>query len=44
MIAEIAPKQAYLVHMSHRMGLHEEVSKELPEGVAFAYDGLVLEC
>ena len=44
MVAEIAPKQAYLVHMSHRMGLHEEVSKELPSGVAFAYDGLVLEC
>lgn len=44
MIAEIAPKQAYLIHMSHRMGLHEEVSQELPKGVAFAYDGLVLEC
>ncbi len=42
MVAEIAPKQAYLVHMSHRMGLHEEVSKELPSGVAFAYDGLVV--
>lgn len=42
-IEEIAPKKAFLTHMSHRMGLHEEVNKELPEGVVLAYDGLVVE-
>ncbi|GHB58659.1 MBL fold metallo-hydrolase [Persicitalea jodogahamensis] len=32
----------YLTHLSHRMGRHEEVEKELPDGVKLAYDGLVL--
>lgn len=30
----------YFTHMSHRLGLHSEVSEELPEGIALAYDGL----
>jgi phosphoribosyl 1,2-cyclic phosphate phosphodiesterase len=40
LIQEIAPEQAYLTHISHRMGRHEEVNKELPPNVALAYDGL----
>jgi len=40
MIEDLAPEQAYLTHMSHRMGLHETVSKALPKNVALAYDGL----
>jgi phosphoribosyl 1,2-cyclic phosphate phosphodiesterase len=39
----IQPKQAYLTHISHKMGLHNDVSLELPNNVALAYDGLVLE-
>jgi phosphoribosyl 1,2-cyclic phosphate phosphodiesterase len=39
-IKKIAPKQAYLTHMSHKMGRHAEVSKLLPENVKMAYDGL----
>ena len=42
-IARIAPKKAYLIHMSHEMGLHADVDKHLPEGVSLAYDGLVVE-
>ena len=42
-IERLAPKQAYLIHMSHDMGFHAEVSKQLPENVKFAYDGLVLD-
>ena len=42
-IERLAPKQAYLIHMSHDMGLHAEVSKQLPPNVHFAYDGLVLD-
>ena len=42
-IEEIQPKQAYLTHMSHRMGLHAEVNKMLPDGVALAYDGMKVE-
>ncbi len=42
-IDEIGPEQAYIVHVSHEMGTHAEVSAELPEGVSIAYDGLVVE-
>ena len=37
---EVGAKQTYLTHISHLMGTHESVSKELPEGVKIAYDGL----
>ncbi len=39
---EIAAAQTYFTHISHQMGLHEEVEKELPAGVDLAYDGLVV--
>jgi phosphoribosyl 1,2-cyclic phosphate phosphodiesterase len=39
-IREINPEQAYLTHMSHFIGRHEEVEKELPDNVHLAYDGL----
>ncbi|MBK7128910.1 MAG: MBL fold metallo-hydrolase [Crocinitomicaceae bacterium] len=42
-IKKINPKQAYLTHLSHQMGLHDEVSKELPSNVHIAYDGLQIE-
>ena len=43
LIGEIEPEQAYLIHMSHRMGLHAEVEAQLPPGVQLAYDGLVVD-
>ncbi len=42
-IERINPRQAYLIHMSHHMGLTAEVEQELPPHVHFAYDGLVVE-
>ena len=42
-IKKIKPERAYLTHISHLMGFHEEVSKELPDNVRFAYDGLTIE-
>jgi phosphoribosyl 1,2-cyclic phosphate phosphodiesterase len=39
-IARIRPRKAYLIHLSHRMGLHADVEKELPPNVFPAYDGL----
>ena len=42
-VEEIQPEEAYLLHISHRMGKYEEVSKTLPKGVHLAYDGLELE-
>jgi phosphoribosyl 1,2-cyclic phosphate phosphodiesterase len=35
--------QSYLIHISHRMGLHEAVEAELPPHIRLAYDGLTLE-
>jgi phosphoribosyl 1,2-cyclic phosphate phosphodiesterase len=42
-IQRIAPRQTYLTHMSHRMGLHAIVQHELPASVALAYDGLQVD-
>ncbi|WP_099464018.1 MBL fold metallo-hydrolase [Parabacteroides provencensis] len=42
-IARIAPKESYLIHMGHRIGLHAVVEKELPPHVHLAYDGLKVE-
>ncbi len=44
LIAEVNPRQAYLVHMSHDMGLHAEVEEKLPSHVHLAYDGLCVRC
>jgi phosphoribosyl 1,2-cyclic phosphate phosphodiesterase len=43
-IREISPKKAFITHISHQMGLHAEVSKELPPGIMLAYDGLTFRC
>lgn len=40
LIKELNPKKAYLTHISHQLGLHEGVSKELPSNVELAFDGL----
>lgn len=37
---ELKSKKTYFVHMSHQIGLHEEVEDELPENVHLAFDGL----
>ena len=42
-IEKVGPERAYLTHMSHEMGLHAEVSAELPEGVELAHDRLTVE-
>lgn len=39
-ISRIAPRRAYLIHMSHQMGPHATATGKLPQGVEFAYDGL----
>lgn len=43
MIERIRPQQTYLTHVSHRIGLHAEIEKQLPKGVHLAYDGLRFE-
>lgn len=42
LIAHLQPKQAFLTHVGHSMGLYEKVQQELPENVTLAYDGLTI--
>jgi len=44
LIREISPKKAFITHMSHQMGLHNEVSATLPPGIMLGYDGLSFLC
>lgn len=41
-IAQLAPRRAYLVHLSHDYD-YDQTNATLPEGVALAYDGLEIE-
>jgi phosphoribosyl 1,2-cyclic phosphate phosphodiesterase len=36
----VQPEKAYLTHISHHLGFHEEVQKKLPSNVFLAYDNL----
>ena len=40
LVNELKPKKAYFVHMSHQLGKHMHVTKELPENIELAFDGL----
>ena len=42
LLEELEPKQALLIHISHYMGLNDEVNKELPSHINLAYDGQVV--
>lgn len=41
-IESIAPRRAYLTHISHQFGLHSVRNPLLPKGVEMAYDGLII--
>jgi len=42
-VSEVKPDRAYLTHISHQLGLYDEVQKTLPENVYLSYDGLELQ-
>jgi phosphoribosyl 1,2-cyclic phosphate phosphodiesterase len=42
-VNELNIKQAYFTHLSHQMGKHTTIEKELPEGINLAYDGLIVK-
>lgn len=42
LIEELNPAQAYLIHISHQLGRHADLEKELPPRVHCAYDSLQL--
>jgi phosphoribosyl 1,2-cyclic phosphate phosphodiesterase len=42
LVRELKPEKAYFTHMSHQLGLHADVMKELPEGIELAFDELTI--
>jgi phosphoribosyl 1,2-cyclic phosphate phosphodiesterase len=42
-IGQAKPEKAYLTHISHLMGLHAELHRELPPNVHAGYDGLEID-
>lgn len=38
----IQPERAYLTHISHLLGFHNEVQQKLPKNVFLAYDNLII--
>ena len=38
----VDPERAYLTHISHLLGFHDEVQQKLPDNVYLAYDNLVI--
>jgi phosphoribosyl 1,2-cyclic phosphate phosphodiesterase len=43
LIDEVKPKKAFLTHISHMFGTHEEIEKILPPHVKVCYDGMKFE-
>ena len=43
LIHRINPKKAYLTHISHKLGFHEEIERSLPKNIFLSYDGLEIE-
>ena len=39
---ELKAEMTYFTHISHQLGLHADVEKELPDNIRIAYDGLQL--
>ena len=43
LIRKIKPKRAYLTHVSHKLGFHDDVQESLPNNVFLAYDGIQIK-
>jgi phosphoribosyl 1,2-cyclic phosphate phosphodiesterase len=39
LLEELQPNEALLTHISHYMGLHDEVNNELPDNIQLGFDG-----
>ncbi len=42
LVQELNVSQSYFTHISHQLGKHQEINKELPTGIELAYDGMQL--
>jgi phosphoribosyl 1,2-cyclic phosphate phosphodiesterase len=43
LVNELSVPQAYFTHISHQLGLHDEINDSLPKEMRLAYDGLQLQ-
>jgi phosphoribosyl 1,2-cyclic phosphate phosphodiesterase len=43
LVKQLGIPKAWFTHISHQLGTHSSVSPALPEGIALAYDGLVVD-
>ncbi|MEO8962665.1 MAG: MBL fold metallo-hydrolase [Ginsengibacter sp.] len=43
LVKELNIPKAFFTHISHQLGLHDDVSKELPSGIQLAWDGLQID-
>ncbi len=43
LVRELKPEKAYFTHISHQLGLHSDVSQELPSNIELAFDGLKVQ-
>jgi phosphoribosyl 1,2-cyclic phosphate phosphodiesterase len=42
-VADLKVPAAYFTHISHQLGKHNDINNELPQGIALAYDGQILQ-
>ena len=43
LVKELNIPKTFVTHISHQLGLHDDVNKELPDGIQLAWDGLQIE-
>jgi len=43
MAQELNAEQTYFTHISHKLGRHSSIAKDLPQGINLAFDGLQIE-
>jgi len=43
LVEELNIPKAYFTHISHQLGLHDEINKELPPNINLAWDGLKID-
>jgi phosphoribosyl 1,2-cyclic phosphate phosphodiesterase len=42
LVQQLKIPNSYFTHISHQLGLHQQIETELPDGICLAYDGLKL--
>ena len=43
LVKELKIPKGYLTHISHQLGKHVDISRQLPDGIELAYDGLEIQ-